>query len=156
MPRTELPHADAAAAAAAAEAAAAKAAAIGTASAFAASAVAARTASALAEVAAAEADPTVKALAERFAAEVRRVTTPSELAWIAAENARRRASGDLVTCASGDIYDSNESLDTAFHAVLGRDIDSSSEEDTRMCNAAWRWGMAELAHGIAIDAEGSR
>ena len=76
-------------------------------------------------------------LALAFEVEVRAVTTPEEVAWILAENSRRRAAGDLSSCASHDVYDSNESMDRAFEALFGREADAASDADSALWNAAW-------------------
>ena len=54
------------------------------------------------------------------------------------ENVERRRAGDAGSCASHDLTDPNETMDAAFAAVVGRDIDAASMSDSRLVEAAWR------------------
>lgn len=53
-------------------------------------------------------------------------------------NSQRRQRCDDGSCASHDVCDANETMDDAFVAVLGRDIDAASMSDSRLVDAAWR------------------
>lgn len=79
-----------------------------------------------------------RALAREFARRLAADIGEVGLFRLRVANAERRRAGDDGSCASHDLTDANATMDAAFAAVVGRDIDAASWEDSRLVTAAWR------------------
>jgi hypothetical protein len=85
----------------------------------------------------------VRALADRFGALLLRDLGAETLRRVRAENRRRRAGGDFVTCATHDELDSNMTMAEAFASVVGREDSAESLADAALWNGAWAAWDAE-------------
>ena len=94
---------------------------------------------------------TVSALAHAFARGLRRDLTPALLADIDAANA---ACAD-DTCATHDYVDSNEVMDGAFAAVMGRAFNGERDDDCALWEAAWSEAKAAGYATLAQEVTGS-
>ena len=91
------------------------------------------------------------AIGDRFAAILSAWLGASTMAAIRAENARRRAAGDAVSCAAHDFCDANVAMAEAFAAVAGREPDAGAATDVALWNAAY---SSALARHLTDKAEG--
>lgn len=91
----------------------------------------------------------IQAIADKFRANIRAALSGGELIKIDALNATPEYEG---CCASHDLCDANEYMAPAFEAIMGREIDLQSIEESTIWGNAWEiaknkgfaWSLLEL------------
>jgi hypothetical protein len=81
-------------------------------------------------------DETVRQIARRFGALILRDASDEERAFVLRKNGTPEYPLGGA-CPTHDIADANEWMGEAFRAIVGRDSDPASDDDSALWNAAW-------------------